>query len=109
MGGRAVSKKHGRIAEAKKESAKLKTNHGSTDSMTQVMEGRDDDYEVMGASYVQEYEERLGSLKEEVKRLKKIKKQQKKINKLEEERVDVLKEIEKRKYKEKKLKGNKKR
>lgn len=104
-----MSKKHGRIAEVKRGSTKLKTDHGSTDSMPQIIEGRDSDDETMGTSYVEEYEERLGSLKEEVKRLKKIKKQQKKINKLEEERIDVLKEIEKRKYKERKLKGNKKR
>jgi predicted RNase H-like nuclease (RuvC/YqgF family) len=45
-----------------------------------------------------ECEQRLENLKEEIKTLKKLKKRQDKINKLEDERIEVIREIERRKY-----------
>lgn len=57
---------------------------------------------------LQEYENRLESLKDELKKLKKIKKQQKKINKLEEEREDVIHKIEKKRKDEKRIKSHQK-
>jgi len=57
---------------------------------------------------VKEYGTRLEELKEEIKSLKKIKKQQKKINKLEEEKLDVIREIDKKRISGKKFKRGKK-
>jgi hypothetical protein len=65
------------------------------------------DIEDIKEENLEEYEKKLEVLKDELKRLKKIKKQQKKISKLEEERMEVIKEIERKRIKEKKMKHHK--
>jgi predicted RNase H-like nuclease (RuvC/YqgF family) len=63
--------------------------------------------EEVDSGSLEEYERKLEGLKDELKRLKKIKRRQKKISKLEEERKDVLRDIEKKRIRENRVRRHK--
>lgn len=68
-----------------------------TEKVNEMDNEMDISYENIKEDKLDEYDRRLRELKEEIKTLKKLKRRQKKINKLEEEKMDVLREIERRK------------
>lgn len=103
---RILKKKSRDIEQFEKEAGNILHDIHAKDDMELKSMSRDEESKEI-QNDIEEYDKKLEELKKEIKRLKKIKRQQKKISKLQEKRMDVLKEIEKRRESEKRLRRHK--